>query len=95
MKNFEASSMSVIFMLMPRNKALNLLLLWPIHQYFKRHFPLATPEKNEEPAAKVFGLEKMGFQRIVKPLPRAQGGCRHQQVNTAPAHLLQLQISEN
>lgn len=94
MKNFEASSMSVIFMLMPRNKPLNLLLLWPIHQYFKRHFPSAKPEKNE-PGEKVFGLEKMGFQRIVKHLPRAKGGCRHRQVNIAPAHLLQLQISEN
>lgn len=77
MKNFEASSTSVIFMLMPRNKPLNLLLLWPIHQYFKRHFPLATPEKNEESGEKVFGLGKMGFQRIVKHLARAKGGCRH------------------
>lgn len=95
MQNFEASSMSVIFMLMPRNKPLNLLLLWPIHQYFKRHFPLTKPEKNEEPGEKVFGLEKMGVQWIVKHLTRAKDGCRPWQVNTAPAHLLQLQICEN
>lgn len=61
MKLFEARSISVISVVRPRNKILSSLLLWQIHEYFKKHFPLSAPEQNWCPGEKVFGLGKKYF----------------------------------